>query len=108
MSVVRRTREIGVLRAVGTHRSQVRLLMLVESATLTLVALVLAVPLGWLLSVVILRSSEGVLHVVIAYKQPWSLVPEVAVLALVSACVAAIAPARRASRVEPVTALRFE
>ncbi|MBV9254631.1 MAG: ABC transporter permease, partial [Actinobacteria bacterium] len=108
MSVVRRTREIGVLRAVGTQRSQVRLLMLVESATLTLVALVLAVPLGWLLSAVILRSSEGVLHVVIPYKQPWPLVPLVAVLAIVSAALAAIAPARRASRVEPVTALRFE
>ena len=108
MSVVRRTREIGVLRAVGTHRSQVRQLMLVESATLTLVALVLAVPLGWLLSAVILRSSEGVLNVVIPYKQPWPWVPAVAVLAVVSAGVAAIAPARRASRVEPVTALRFE
>jgi putative ABC transport system permease protein len=108
MSVVRRTREIGVLRSVGAHRSQVRLLMLVESATLTLVALVLAVPLGWLLSVVLLRSSENVLNVVIPYKQPWPLVPVIAVLALLAAGIASVAPARRASRVEPVTALRFE
>lgn len=108
MSVVRRTREIGVLRAVGAYRSQVRRLVVVEAATLSIVALVLAIPLGWLLSVTILRSSETALGVVIAYRAPWALIPAVGGLAVLSAGIASVAPARRASRVEPVTALRFE
>jgi len=108
MSVVRRTREFGVLRAVGAYRSQVRRLVVVEAATLSIVALVLAIPLGWLLSVTILRSSETALGVVIAYRAPWALIPAVGGLAVLSAGIASVAPARRASRVEPVTALRFE
>jgi putative ABC transport system permease protein len=108
VSVVRRTREIGVLRAVGTHRRQVWGLVLVESATLALVALALALPLGWLLSVTILRSTLATLGVVVAYRQPWPLVPVIGALALATAAASAVAPARRAARIEPVTALRFE
>ena len=103
VSVVRRTREIGVLRAIGTHRRQVWGLVLVESATLALVALALALPLGWLLSVTILRSGTATLGVVVAYRQPWPMVPVVGALALVSAALATLAPARRAARVEPVS-----
>ena len=108
MSVMRRTREIGVLRAIGTHRRQVWGLVLVESATLALVALALALPLGWLLSVTILRASLSTLGVVVAYRQPGPVVPVIGALALLTAAVAAVAPARRAARVEPVAALRFE
>ena len=108
MSVIGRTREIGVLRAIGTRRRQVWGLVLVESATLSLVALALALPLGWVLSVTILRASLSTLGVVVAYRQPGPVVPVIGALALLTAAVAAVAPARRAARVEPVAALRFE
>src|SRR5205807_1397753 len=59
MSVIRRTREIGVLRAIGTRQRQVWGLVLVEAATLSLVALALALPLGWLLSATVYDGSGG-------------------------------------------------
>lgn len=108
MSVVQRTREIGVLRAVGTHRRQVAAMVLVESATLTTVALVLAVPLGVLLSVTLLRTTASSIGMVVHYVYPWQMVPVLGAIAVVVALTAAVAPGRRAARVEPVTALRFE
>ena len=56
MSVIQRLREIGILRAIGTRRRQIRNMVVVEAATLVLVALLLALPLGWLLSM-LLRTS---------------------------------------------------
>ena len=108
MAVIQRTREIGVLRAIGTHRRQVRSLIVVEAATLVGVALVLAIPLGWLLSISLLQNSTEVLGVVVPYQQPWVMVPVVTLTATVVAVLAAIAPARRAARVQPTVALRFD
>jgi putative ABC transport system permease protein len=108
MSIVQRTREIGVLRAVGTHRRQVAAMVVVESATLTLVALVLAVPLGLLLSVTLLRTTASSIGMVVHYTFPWLMVPIVGAIAITVALAAAVAPGRRAARVDPVVALRFE
>ncbi len=108
MSVVHRTREIGVLRAVGTHRRQVAAMVVVESATLAGVALMLAVPLGMLLSVTLLRTTASAVGMVVHYAYPWLMVPVVGGLALLVALAAAVGPSRRAARLDPVAALRFE
>ena len=108
MSVLRRTREIGVLRALGTQRAQVRSLVLVESATMVAVAAVLAIPMGWLLSFALLGNTTDVLGIVVRYRQPWQMVPALSAVAAVVALLAALAPARRAARVEPTVALRFD
>jgi putative ABC transport system permease protein len=107
-SVVQRYREIGVLRAVGTMRTQVRGIVLVESATLVGVAFILSMPLGLALSRMIVRNSSGSSGYALPYVYPWAAVPLLAVLALVVAAVAAVAPARRASRLDPVAVLRFD
>jgi putative ABC transport system permease protein len=108
ISVLRRTREIGVLRAVGTGRRQLRGMVFVESATLALVALALSVPLGWLLSVSLIRGAGDATGAIYRYVYPWTSIPALGAIALVIAVLAALAPARRAARVDPVTALRFE
>jgi len=108
MSVVQRRREIGVLRAVGAHRRQVAAMVVVESATLATVALMLAVPLGVLLSVTLLRTTASSIGMVVHYAYPWTMVPIVGALALIVALAAAVAPGRRAARLDPVAALRFD
>lgn len=108
ISIVQRTREIGVLRAVGTHRRQVAGMVVVESATLVAVAVALAIPLGLLLSVTLLRTTAASVGMIIHYTFPWLMVPAVAVIAVVVGLAAAVAPGRRAARVDPVAALRFE
>lgn len=108
MSVAQRSREIGVLRAVGTTRGHIRRMVLVESVTLGLVAFVLSLPLGWFLSADAVTSMKDVMGFQVAYVYPAVWVPAVAAFGAVVAVVAALAPARRAARLQVVEVLRFE
>ena len=108
MSVVQRYREIGVLRAVGTLRRQVAAMVVVESATLVLVALVLSLPLGVLLSAVTVGNISSALGFSVTFAFPWIALPVLAAIAVIVGLLAAIAPARRAGRLEIVSALAFE
>lgn len=108
VSVLQRFREIGVLRAIGTLRAQVRRMVLVESATLVLVALALAVPLGVLLSLVLVRGTSDALYFTVDYRFPLALPPILGAVALVLAVAAAVVPARRAGKLEVVSALQYE
>ncbi|HUQ39500.1 MAG TPA: FtsX-like permease family protein [Acidimicrobiales bacterium] len=108
MSVLQRYREIGVLRAIGTQRRQIRGMVTVEAVTLVLVALALSLPVGSLLSLIFVNTSARVLGFSVDYVYPWVWVPIVAVLGVVIAALAAIGPARRAARLQVVTALAFE
>jgi putative ABC transport system permease protein len=108
LAVFRRTRELGVLRAIGTQRRQLAAMVAVEAVTLSAAAALLAIPLGALLAYVILRSASANLELFVAYAFDWAMVPVVALIALVLAVGSSVAPARRAARVDPVVALRFE
>ena len=108
MSVVQRYREIGMLRAVGTLRRQVFGMVLIEALTLTLVALLVALPLGWVLSVGLLRGSSASLGFAVEYVFPWRALPVLAGIAVLVGLVAAAAPARRAGRLGIVTALHVD
>lgn len=108
MSVLQRYREIGILRAVGTTRGQVRRMVLVESATLACVAFALALPLGFALSVLNVRSTGRAFGFAVDYVYPASWVPLLAVFGIVVAVLAALAPGRRAARLQIVNALQFE
>ena len=108
MSFLERTREMGVLRAIGASRAGVMTGALSESATLVAVALVLSLPLGWLLSWLFVRALTGSFGFTVGFTYPWLLIPVVAVVAGLLAALAAAAPARRAGRLDVVAALRFE
>jgi putative ABC transport system permease protein len=108
VSVLTRTREIGMLRSVGTTRKQVRRLVLVEAITLAIVAFVLAVPLGIVINFGSAAAFTGAIGASIEPTQPWSALPYLLVLTLGVAALASLLPARRAGRLEPVAALRFD
>jgi putative ABC transport system permease protein len=108
VGVLLRTREIGILRAVGVDRRQVRRLVVVESTTIVLVALALAVPLGTALSLTVLKSSTATLGIVVGFVYPWRVFPVLAFLSAAVAVLAALLPARRAAAVDPVRSLRFD
>jgi putative ABC transport system permease protein len=108
VSVLARTREIGMLRSVGTTRKQVRRLVLVEATTLAIVAFVLAVPLGFVINVGSAAAFRGAIGASIEATQPWGALPFLFVLTLGVAALASLLPARRAGRLEPVAALRFD
>lgn len=107
-SVMLRYREIGALQAIGASPNEVRRMIVVESGALVVAALALSLVLGALLSRVILTGGAGLLGFSPPYVFPWTWVPALAVLAVTVALAAAVAPARRAARLTPIEALRYE
>ncbi|MEY2425449.1 MAG: putative transport system permease protein [Actinomycetota bacterium] len=108
VSVLSRTREVGILRSAGTLRRQARAMVLVEASTLGLVAYLLALPLGWLLSTGIVVSQRAALGFSIDYAFPWTLVPVLLFMTMIVAGIASLVPARRIGRLQIVEALRFD
>jgi putative ABC transport system permease protein len=111
LSVLQRTRELGLLRALGFTARQVRTMILVESAQLTvaavLVGLVLGTFYGWAGAQSLLGSIAGAPGLVMP-AIPLSLLAIVARGAAVLTLLASVAPSRRATRVAPVAALAVE
>jgi len=101
-TVAGRTREIGVRMALGAGRGDVVQLVLHEGMLLVAAGLVIGIPLS-LLSSRLLHSFLFGLNA----TDPISLITVVLLLGIVSA-LAAFIPARRASKVDPMVALRYE
>ena len=101
-SVSMRTREIGVRMALGASRASIRRLVIGESAKLVLWGLATGIPFA-----LILTHSLSALLFAVTPSDPLTYVGVAFLLALV-ALVAAYLPARRAMRVDPMVALRYE
>ncbi len=106
MTVLERTREIGVLRAVGWSRAQVMRAVLLESALIGVVALVLGIGLGMGLAYLItLAPFIG------QFSRPVFEPRQMAVAAVAAILLSLIGgwlPAWRAARISPAEALRYE
>lgn len=107
MSVIERTREIGVLRALGSVRWQVRRMITYESLVIALIGAVMGIAIGAGLGFALLKGlSFGIPGV--SYSPPVGTMIGVAVAAILLGLLAAIVPARRASRLDVVEALSYE
>jgi putative ABC transport system permease protein len=111
ISILQRTRELGLLRALGFDRRQVRTMVVLEAASLTIAAtltgLALGVAYGWVGAQSILGSVGGGPGIV-APTIPWPIIAIVVGAAIVLTLVASVAPMRRAARVSPVVALAVQ
>ncbi|MEV1130582.1 FtsX-like permease family protein [Agromyces sp. NPDC049794] len=111
LSVMQRTRELGLLRALGFDRGQLRRMIVAESAALTLAATVTGIVLGfgygWAGAQALLGGAQGEPAFVLP-GIPWAMFGGLLLAAGVLTLVASIAPARRAMRVAPVVALAVE
>jgi putative ABC transport system permease protein len=101
-SVAQRTRELGLRMALGASRARVLQLVLAHSVRLTLVG----VAIGLVATFLLTRYVSSLLFNVPAYD-PITLVGVVAALIVISLC-ACYLPARRATLVDPIVALREE
>lgn len=114
MAVYERTREIGVLKAIGASPGDIRALFVTEAALIGLLGGVAGVIVGWLLG---LGLNEGILAVLRWQEIPvegtffvitaW-LVALALAFATVVGLLAGLYPAARAARLDPVEALRYE
>jgi len=105
LSIYERTRELGLLRAVGMSRRQVRRIVRYESVITALIGAVLGSVLGVVFAVVVSRplADEG-----FTLSIPFGTLIVLLILAVIAGVVAAIGPARRASRLKVLEALAYE
>jgi putative ABC transport system permease protein len=102
MAVAERTREIGIRKALGARRRDILAQFVVESATLSFVGAVIGIGLGIGLAFIVKGLTPFP-----AAVAPWS-VGLAVVLGISVGMAAGIYPASRASRLDPITALRAE
>jgi putative ABC transport system permease protein len=103
LTVFERTRELGMLRAVGMTRRQLRRMIRHESIVTALIGASLAIPLGIVLALMVGKAIEYP-----AFTIPWSRIVVFVIAAVVAGILAAIFPARRAARLNVLQALQYE
>ncbi len=107
INVMERTREIGVLRAVGSTRRQVRRIILMESLLLGALGTAFGILAGLWLSYVLI-TGINVSGFSMPYYFPYVGILVAVAIGLLLGVVAAVIPARRAARLDIVSALRYE
>ena len=105
LSVFERTRELGMLRAVGMTRRQVRRMVRHESVITALIGAALGLPLGLFLAAL---ATRGMSDLGVGLHVPLVTLAVFAVVALLAGIAAAILPARRAARLNVLKALQYE
>ena len=103
LTVFERTREIGMLRAVGMTRRQVRNMIRHESIITALLGAALGIPVGVVLALMVGKAINYP-----AFTIPWGTLIVFVVAAVIAGLVAAIFPARRAGRLNILDALKYE
>ena len=106
LSVIERTREIGLLRALGMDRRQLRRTVRLESVAISVYGAVLGVVIGLAFGAALQRSLVG--QGITALGIPWAVVATVLVASVVVGVLAAVWPARRAARLDVLAAITTE
>jgi putative ABC transport system permease protein len=103
LTVFERTRELGMLRAVGMSRRQVRRMIRHESIVTALLGAVFGIPLGLVLALLVGAAIKFA-----AFTIPVGTLVVFVIAAIIAGILAAIFPARRAARLNVLAALQYE
>jgi ABC-type antimicrobial peptide transport system permease subunit len=103
LTVFERTRELGMLRAIGMTRRQTRRMIRHESVITALIGGVLGIVLGVVLGALLIARVDF-----IEFTIPIGQIVAFAILAVIVGILAAIFPARRAAKLDPLQALQYE
>jgi len=103
LTVFERTREIGMLRAIGMTRRQVRRMIRHESVITALIGAAIGIVLGIVLAALLIARVDF-----IVFSFPTAQVIVFVLAAIVVGIVAAVFPARRAARLDPLQAIAYE
>jgi putative ABC transport system permease protein len=103
LTVFERTRELGMLRAIGMTRRQVRRMIRYESVITALIGALLGIILGIVLGGLLVWRVDF-----IDFAVPIGQIVVFAIAAIIVGIIAAIFPARRAARLNPLQALQYE
>ena len=107
-SVLQRTRDIGIMKAIGAKNSDILLIFLIESGILGLVGGAIGILIGVALSKLVeFASFQSGITLFQAYF-PWYLIAGALAFSFIVGVLSGILPARQASKLKPVDALRYE
>lgn len=113
MSILERTREIGIMKAVGASDGDIRRIFLVEASVIGLMGGASGLFLGWVIGRAInlganlyIESQGG--PSVTLFSLPWWLITGALLFSIAVSVVAGSYPANRAARLEPMSALRHD
>jgi putative ABC transport system permease protein len=113
MSILERTREIGIMKAIGGSESEIRTIFFIEAGTIGLIGAVFGLVLGWLVTRIanMIANAQflpaGEPPVDFFYFPLWLILGAIA-FSLVISLAAGLYPANRAARINPVEALRHD
>jgi putative ABC transport system permease protein len=108
-AVLERTREIGVMKAIGARNSDIMLIFLIESGTLGLVGGAIGIVLGIGLSKLVEFIAINVWGTTLLKASfPWYLILGALAFSFLVGSASGLLPARQASKMKPVDSLRYE
>ena len=105
LAVFERTRELGMLRAIGLTRRQARRMIRHEGIITAMIGAALGLPLGVFIAAVIV---QGMSDMDVQFSLPVVTIVVFAIVAMIAGTLAAVLPARRASRLNVLSALQYE
>jgi putative ABC transport system permease protein len=113
MSILERTREIGIMKAIGGSENEIKMIFFVEAAVIGFIGAIFGLVLGWIVTKIatfvmntqFLPSGEDPIN--LFYFPVWLILGAIAFSLLISLA-AALYPATRAARIDPVKALRHD
>ncbi|GCB52244.1 ABC transporter permease [Streptomyces sp. NL15-2K] len=108
LAIHERTRELGLLRAVGQTRSQLRAMVRWESVLVAAFGTVGGLGLGAFLGWVLVKASDGASDSAFAFAMPPLQLAVVALVGLAAGALAGVRPARRAARLDVLRAIATE
>ncbi|WP_069758767.1 ABC transporter permease [Streptomyces sp. LUP47B] len=108
LAIHERTRELGLLRAVGQTRSQLRAMVRWESVLVAAFGTVGGLALGAFLGWVLVKASDGASDSAFAFAMPPLQLTVVALVGLAAGALAGLRPARRAARLDVLRAIATE
>ncbi|MDL5199922.1 ABC transporter permease [Streptomyces sp. ALI-76-A] len=108
LAIHERTRELGLLRAVGQTRSQLRAMVRWESVLVAAFGTVGGLALGTFLGWVLVKASDGTSDSAFAFAMPPTRLAVVALVGLAAGALAGLRPARRAARLDVLRAIATE
>jgi putative ABC transport system permease protein len=107
MSVLERTREIGILRSIGARARDIRRIFATETLTLAAAGWLIGIPLGYLLDRFLVWLVKQVVNINLTLAfPPWNLALALA-STIVLALLITLVPIRHAARLRPGDALRY-
>ncbi len=107
-SILERTKEIGIFKAIGARNSEILTIFMIESGMLSLIGGMVGLTIGFLIAqgagIIISAAGYGFLKPFFN----WQLVSGILLFSLLIGLIAGFLPARNASKLKPVEALRYE